>query len=233
MKVYFLSGLGADKRVFQFLNLSFCEPVFIDWIKPFKNESLEAYALRLKEKIAEPDAVVVGVSFGGMLATEMAKKYAGIKPIIISSNKTYLEFPKYLSVWKNMRFYKLLPHHFVHSVTQKCSWLFTAKGKEKMEVFKTILNSTDIAFNYWAIDAIFNWKNTYVPPNLVHIHGTADRLLPYRYVSCDYTIRDGTHLMVMNNNEEISLLLKQLITSYYKGVTPKPGSPERLTAPKL
>jgi hypothetical protein len=32
-KVYFISGLGADKRAFSFLDLSFCEPVFINWIQ--------------------------------------------------------------------------------------------------------------------------------------------------------------------------------------------------------
>jgi len=40
MQVYFLSGLGADKRIFELLNLSFCEPVFIDWIPPQQNETL-------------------------------------------------------------------------------------------------------------------------------------------------------------------------------------------------
>jgi hypothetical protein len=49
-KVYFISGLGADKRAFSFLDLSFCEPVFIEWIKPLKNETLQGYALRLGGK---------------------------------------------------------------------------------------------------------------------------------------------------------------------------------------
>ena len=52
-KVYFISGLGADKRIFSFLDLSFCEPVFIDWITPLKNESLESYALRLRKQIPD------------------------------------------------------------------------------------------------------------------------------------------------------------------------------------
>jgi hypothetical protein len=50
-KVYFISGLGADKRAFSFLDLSFCEPVFIDWIQPLKNELLPEYALDLKNKL--------------------------------------------------------------------------------------------------------------------------------------------------------------------------------------
>ncbi|HQV56104.1 MAG TPA: alpha/beta hydrolase, partial [Chitinophagaceae bacterium] len=84
-KVYFISGLGADKRAFSFLDLSFCEPIFIDWIKPVDNESLYQYAMRLKEQINEPSPIIVGVSFGGMLATEIAKSDASAKVIIISS----------------------------------------------------------------------------------------------------------------------------------------------------
>ncbi|HLG39082.1 MAG TPA: hypothetical protein VI461_05410, partial [Chitinophagaceae bacterium] len=66
-KVYFISGLGGDKRVFSFLDLSFCEPVFIEWIKPLKKESLESYALRLRNQIPEKNPVIVGVSLGGMM----------------------------------------------------------------------------------------------------------------------------------------------------------------------
>jgi hypothetical protein len=39
-KVYFISGLGADSRVFSFLDLSYFEPVFLDWLPPQKKESL-------------------------------------------------------------------------------------------------------------------------------------------------------------------------------------------------
>src|SRR5436190_22473098 len=93
-KIYFISGLGADKRVFSFLDLSFCEPIFIDWITPLKKESLESYALRLRQSIPEPEPIIIGISFGGMLATEMAKADNRIKSIIIASNKTSDELPK-------------------------------------------------------------------------------------------------------------------------------------------
>ena len=61
MKVYFLSGLGADKTVFQFLDLDFCEPVFIEWIPPHKNESLPDYALRLKDYYHIPENAFVSI----------------------------------------------------------------------------------------------------------------------------------------------------------------------------
>lgn len=59
--VFFISGLGADNTIFQFLDLTYCKPVFLDWIKPDKREKLVDYALRLKEEYHLPDnAIVVG-----------------------------------------------------------------------------------------------------------------------------------------------------------------------------
>ncbi len=39
MILYAISGLAADKRVFDFLKLD-CKLIPLDWIKPFKNEAL-------------------------------------------------------------------------------------------------------------------------------------------------------------------------------------------------
>ncbi|ABG59837.1 hypothetical protein [Cytophaga hutchinsonii] len=42
MTVYFLSGLGADKRIFQKLRLSEkLSIVYIDWLQPLKDESIK------------------------------------------------------------------------------------------------------------------------------------------------------------------------------------------------
>jgi len=111
-KVYFISGLGADKRVFSFLDLSFCVPVFIEWITPLKKESLESYALRLSKNIPEINPTIVGISFGGMLATEIAKANPDIKAIIISSNKTSAELPNLFRIGKYLPVYssKELPN---------------------------------------------------------------------------------------------------------------------------
>lgn len=210
VKVYFIAGLGANKRAFGFLDLSWCEPVFIDWIPAVKNESLKDYALRLRQCIKGENPVIVGVSFGGMLTTEMAKADAGVKAIIISSNKTYKEFPRYLRVWKYMPVYK-----WVSPATIKFTGLLTKdiigpKGRLQKQTFKKIVEETDPAFTAWAIDAILHWNNTDIPANLVHIHGTDDRLLPMRYVSPHHIVKGGKHIMIMDKGEEISALLKKL-----------------------
>ncbi|HCF62788.1 MAG TPA: hypothetical protein DEU93_00310, partial [Chitinophagaceae bacterium] len=72
MKAYCISGLGADERIF--CNLHFpeaLEPVYLKWIKPEPNETLEQYAMRLSEKIeGDEPFVLIGLSLGGMLALE-------------------------------------------------------------------------------------------------------------------------------------------------------------------
>lgn len=210
-KVYFISGIGADKRVFSFLDLSFCEPIFIDWIAPIKKESLESYALRLRNKIPESHPIIVGISFGGMLAVEMAKADQNIQPIIIASNKTASEFPGYLRASKYFPLYKWIPGKIIKISAFSFRWIMGSEGKEQKKVLGEIMRDTDMQFVKWAIDSILTWKNEEIPKNIIHIHGTADKLLLYRRVKADYTIKGGTHVMPLEKHEEISALLKKLI----------------------
>ncbi len=210
-KVYFISGLGADKRGFSFLDLSFCEPVFIEWVKPYKKESLQQYAIRLKEQINEPSPIIVGVSFGGMLATEIAKSDTSAKVIIISSNKIKKEFPKILLIGKYIPLYKWIPSTVLKKAGIFRTTFFGPKGENQKKIFNQILRDTDTKFTKWAIHSILHWENKIEPGNIIHIHGTSDTLLPYSMVKADYSIDKGTHLMIMNNSNEISNLLKKLI----------------------
>ena len=210
-KVYFISGLGADKRVYSFLDLSFCDPVYINWIDPIKNESLESYALRLRKTIPQPDPVIVGISFGGMLATEMAKADPQIKAIIISSSKTADEFPAYLRIGKYIPFYRWMPGAMMKRSAYLIKWFFGRNGKEQKKVFLDIIRDMDPHFVKWAITSILHWGNKEIPSNLVHLHGTADRLLPHRYVHADHLVKGGNHVMPMDSHEEVSLLLKEII----------------------
>lgn len=63
MTVYAISGLGADKSVFKYLNLNF-NLVHINWIDNYKNESIENYSLRLAKTINTKEKfAIIGLSF--------------------------------------------------------------------------------------------------------------------------------------------------------------------------
>lgn len=211
--VYFISGLGASKKAFTFLDLSFCNPIFIEWIEPLKNESLPNYAKRLSTQIKEQDATIIGLSFGGMLATEIAKNNPSMQVIIVSSNKTYKEFPKLLKIGKYLPLYKWLPNNSMKKSSKFFAWLLGAKGKEQRIIQQQIVQETNPIFTKWAIYSILHWQNKIVPTNLIHIHGTADKLLPFKVVKANYKITKGEHLMIMDQADEISILLKKLIVA--------------------
>ena len=210
-KVYFISGLGADERVFSFLDLSFCEPVYINWIPPLKRESLQSYALRLRELIPESNPIVVGMSFGGMLTTEIAKADPNVQAIIIASSKTTKEFPAYLRAAKYFPVYNLMRGKMLIRSSYMVKWILVKNQKEQRKVILEMIRDTDIEFVKWAFTAIIHWKNEVVPGNLVHIHGTADKLLPLRLVKADHIIEDGPHVLPLDKHKEISALLKKLL----------------------
>lgn len=209
--VYFISGLGADSRSFGFLDLSFCDARFVQWIAPAYNETLASYAMKMFDSINDENATIVGMSFGGMLATEMAKRYPNTKVIVIASAKTHLEIPPYLRFWRHFPIYKLHNQRIKNYSGGFALRILGAKGVEQKKIQQQIMKDHDAAFIRWASGAIVNWNNTTVPNNVVHIHGSADKLLPYRYVKADYTIKNGEHVMVLDQAEEVSLLLKMLI----------------------
>jgi len=212
-KVYFISGLGADSRSFGFLDLSFCDPHFISWVSPSRNETLESYADKLFESVNDEKAVIVGLSFGGMLATEIAKKHPETKVIIIASAKTRFEIPRYLRFWRHLPIYNFHSNKLKNYTGGFVLSILGTKGAEQRKVQQQIMRDSDPVFTRWAIHAILNWKNTVIPENVIHIHGTADKLLPHRFVKANYIISYGEHVMIMDKAEEVSALLKQLITN--------------------
>ncbi len=210
-EVYIFSGLGADERVFQNLDLSEFSAHHIKWIKPQSNESIERYASRLLTQINSPNPTLLGLSFGGMIAVEVAKQIKTEKVILISSAKSKSNIPFYYRLAGLLSLNKLLPVSLLKSSNFISNWFFGTKSIREKHLLKQIINETDRDFLQWAIDKIVNWDNMSVPKNIISIHGSSDKILPIGYTSSDYAIKDGGHFMILNKAEEITnILLREL-----------------------
>lgn len=86
-KIYILSGLGVDRRVFDKIDFGDLDVEFVDWITPLRNETLEDYTKRISLKITTENPVLIGLSFGGMVAVEISKIIKTKKIILIASAK--------------------------------------------------------------------------------------------------------------------------------------------------
>jgi pimeloyl-ACP methyl ester carboxylesterase len=209
--VYLLSGLGADERVFQQLELPGAEVHYLRWLMPYRDETIEAYARRMCEQVKHENPVLVGLSFGGMMSVEMAKLIPVRRVIIISSVKHFRELPLWMRTAGKLRLNKILPikpFKFLRPIQNRT--LGAAKGVE-MELADSYRHTVNLAYLRWAVDVIINWKNEWQPPGLVHVHGDGDRMFPIRRINQPVVISGGTHFMVMGKSQEVSQVLQQLI----------------------
>ena len=212
MKVYFISGLAADSRVFKHIRLpNGFEAVYLDWIKPVKNESLGSYALRLAEKIETKEKfALVGLSMGGMIASEIAKKYKPVVTILISSVPTSEHFPARFKVAYFLRLHKIVPTPVLKSASMMKRF-FSSEDPQDKVILKQIIKDSDDAFIRWAVGAILKWKNEDIPASIMHIHGTKDRVLPIRFTNPTHIIHKGGHLMVMTRAKELNKILSTML----------------------
>jgi pimeloyl-ACP methyl ester carboxylesterase len=89
-KVYLISGLGADSRLFKNVVLpAGYEVVLVDWLIPSYTDTLITYSQKIINQYSiNKDSIVIGVSLGGMISVEIAKQVKLDKVILISSIKT-------------------------------------------------------------------------------------------------------------------------------------------------
>lgn len=212
--VYFISGLGADLRLFQYLSLADVRPHFIRWITPEKNESWEHYAQRLTTQIKTPDPILIGMSMGGMMAVEIAKILPVRKVILISSAKTAREIPPYFKLLRILKGHEWISYRLLTWLGLTFGgWLFGTTCKADKQLLSEIIHDTDETFFRWAWQRVVTWKNKTVPAGLLHLHGSGDHMLPLQFIKADIIIRNGTHLMVVNRADEISGHLRRALVN--------------------
>ncbi|TXI67799.1 MAG: alpha/beta hydrolase [Cyclobacteriaceae bacterium] len=128
--IYLLSGLGADKRVFEFLDLTTFQVKYIDWIAPGEKESIENYARRLCTQITTNKPTLIGVSFGGIIASEIARQVDCRKVILISSARTKHEIPLYFRIAGMVHLHRFIPIKVIKKVNSFTHWLFGTGGRD-------------------------------------------------------------------------------------------------------
>jgi hypothetical protein len=206
-KLFVFSGLGVDKRIFEKLDLSEFDCVFIDWIQAEKNETLQQYAFRISKDIPE-NASILGVSFGGMLAIEIANHKKTNHLFLISSAKTKFELPLLYRLAGKIGLIRLLPSTLLKKANFISYWFFGMKTSEEKRLLKEILTDTNSCFLKWAMRVICLWNNVKAPENFTHFHGSADRILPFRKINGATKIENGGHLMVYSQAKDISIVMK-------------------------
>ena len=188
------------------------EPIYLDWITPEKDESLSNYARRFASLIKNDDAfILIGLSFGGMLACEIARLRNPMKTIIISSLASSAELPWYFKQAGKIGLHKAVPIKLMKAGSIFKN-LMGANTKEDKAIIINYAKSADPNLVRWSLHAIFNWDHPQRLPGIIHLHGSNDRTLPVKYTHPNYIIKDGGHLMVFNKADEVNKILTDVLS---------------------
>jgi pimeloyl-ACP methyl ester carboxylesterase len=208
--VVLFSGLGANGCIFDFLDLGEVNKTYIQWPVPQPGETLSSYARRISAQIPYENPILIGVSFGGMVATEISKVIPTEKVIVISSAGSHRAIPFYYKLIGLVGLQKLLPARVATRPGRLMCRILGIQTNEHQQLLSGILSKTDPIFLRRAVDMILNWRNEVLPKNFHHIHGSRDFLLPLR-VAAHCTVSGGGHFMIVDRAKEVSQWIQQVI----------------------
>ncbi len=209
-----MPGLAASSAIFEYLDLpkDSYQIHYLEWLIPkTKNESLDDYVKRLCLDVKD-NAVLIGVSFGGIIVQEMRKYIHPKQVIIISSVKHESELPKRLQVIRNTKAYKLTPIPVLTNIEHFAKYAFGDFAKKRAELYKKYLSVRDKTYLTWAIYNVLHWKQTLDADKIIHIHGDSDKIFPLKNISNAIVVENGTHVMILNKAKKISKILQEVIT---------------------
>lgn len=211
--VYFMPGMAASSKIFERIKLpeDQFDVHFLEWSLPEPKETLEHYAKRMTAEIKQEDAVLIGVSFGGILVQEMSRIKQFRKIIIISSVKCNGEFPLRMKLAKNTKAYKLIPTSWISHLEFLLKYGQGELIKKRLELYKTYLSVNDKKYLDWAIENVLNWSRTEIDEKVIHIHGDADEVFPIKNIKECIEISGGTHLMILNRFRWFNSNLPEII----------------------
>ena len=211
--VYFMPGLAASSLIFEKIKLP--EDIFeihlLDWYIPKNKESLKAYAKRMAAAIQHNNAVLIGVSFGGVVVQEMAQFLNLRKLIIISSVKTNQEVPLRMKFAKSTKAYKLVPTGLFQNVQILAKFSFGGVIKQRLKMYDRYLSMREKNYLDWAIEQMILWDRTIVDKNVIHIHGDLDDVFPIKHIPDSIVIKGGTHVMILTKYKWFNVNLPKII----------------------
>jgi len=213
MVIYAIPGLATTGKLFEHLKVKGCDIKVLEWPQPEIGMKLQGYAKLFLSKIdTSKPFYLLGVSFGGMVCSELSHMVNARHVFLISSCKNKFEFPWTIRLQKFLPLYKLFSERALVLNAFKFHWMLGFK-KDYRDTFREMINTMPHEYIRRSAHMIVNWDCEKMPKNCIHIHGKKDRLLYFSCVKADHAIENGSHAMIVYNAQEINELLSKLVES--------------------
>jgi pimeloyl-ACP methyl ester carboxylesterase len=214
----FFSGMAADASILAPQMAAFPNLLVPEWPQPIEDESLSEYCERLAEKLRPHGAVAIGgVSFGGIVALEVAQFLKPPCVILIASVRGPSEMP-----WRIRALGPFLPLLTFMPIR----WMQWLAGAAPLwsSVFAGVVKQfrqADPVTLRWSIRQIFHWKQaaTLACP-LFQIHGDRDFVFPVSKTKPQVIVQGGGHLISVTRGRQVNEFVQSCLEQVLNDASP-------------
>ena len=221
-RLVLLPGLGATARLFEPQRAALPQIEVPPWIEPHPRETLPSYAARVAATIrADEPLYLGGVSFGGMLASEMARLLPCRGVFLIASCLSASAVARWARVSGPLAA-RLPSGAFRPPVSlaglARC---VLPLSRAQAAFLLSMLHDVPRGFIQWGIRAILGWTGSdslKVP--VWHIHGARDPVIPLAAVRPTAVVPRGTHVINVTHAAEVNAFLLRHLGSGFPARPP-------------
>jgi pimeloyl-ACP methyl ester carboxylesterase len=211
--IYCVPGMGVNGKIFAKVRVEGRPLKVIEWLEPQRKETLQEYAHRMAAHIEDDGPVdLLGLSFGGILAVEIAR----IRPVrhvfLISSIKSKQEKPLFFKLMRVAPFYLTNVRFLRNRTIWVWGRFFGLHNKRDLAFFNRITPDLSDRYHRWAVRQICRWKNEEVPSKIFHIHGNKDRIFPIRACEPHHVVHGADHSMIFTHGREVSRIIRERLS---------------------
>lgn len=210
-KLFLLNGMGGGPQIFRKLAplLPRCE--LVEWMSPKNGASIPEYARQLAERIeTDQPCDVLGVSFGGIVAQELAPLIGAKHCFVVSSINSASELSFGV---KTMR---MLPAEARISLMKSAGRIASAWPRRPSSATVRLrkFENDDGPWFCWASSAVLGWKPTQACGGecVVRIHGDRDETFPAGADRADHVIGGAGHMLALTHAEILAAIVMKYRT---------------------
>ena len=219
LRLYLIPGTGADERLFHRLDLSAYDTVNVRLPVPGRRESLTDYAARIASTQIDTTSpfAILGVSLGGMVATELADQLRPEHVVIVASAKTRYELPPGYRLGRHVPVYRVVGGRTMRWFTKRGQPLMEPMADAQRDLFIDMIYAKDPKFLQRAVGMMVRWERDEAPTGITHIHGNLDHTLPFRFVCADVEVLSQGHMLTYSQPAVVERVLAKAMEKEMAG----------------
>lgn len=216
-QLIFFSGIGADERLLEPQLRAFPELIVPPWLMPGESESISHYAQRWAARLPLREPFYLGgISFGGLVALEMARYVRPTGVFLLSSCRN----AKYINGLYRLAL--LAPSVVPRWLTRAVISTFGGPGltwhegldAQSSELITRIAKSPVMPIVEWGGRQMATWRlNVKLTCPIHQIHGALDTAIYPQPRQTDLLVPDGRHLVNLTHPQVTNDFIRSRLVS--------------------